>query len=212
MIRQHPAKYSESLMPVLARILSTRKRILDPMAGSGKVFELRNSLPDAQIFAGEIEPEWAIMSEAMVANALHMPWASGVFDAVVTSPTYGNRMADHHNARDGSRRITYTHVLGRKLHTDNSGAMQWGSEYRHFHRMVWAEVYRVLARRGIFVLNCKDHYRGGILQEVTKWHISAVEALGFRTRYHELVQCPGMRFGENHQSRVDYESVIVFLK
>ena len=55
-------------------------------------------------------------------------FSDATFDMVVTSPTYGNRMADHHNAKDGRRRITYTHNLGRTLTPGNSGAMQWGED------------------------------------------------------------------------------------
>jgi hypothetical protein len=60
------------------------------------------------------------------------------FDAICTSPTCGNRMADHHEARDISPRHTYRHVLGRPRTPGNSGALQWGDgiageEYRALH-------------------------------------------------------------------------------
>ena len=32
---------------------------------------------------------------------LELPWPENTFDAICTSPTYGNRMADHHDARGG---------------------------------------------------------------------------------------------------------------
>ena len=64
-----------------------------------------------------------------------MHYPDVTFDAICTSPTYGNRMADHHEARDGSPRDTYRHVLGRPLTPGNSGALHWGDgiageEYR----------------------------------------------------------------------------------
>ena len=111
-------------------------------------------------------------------------FGDATFDAICTSPTYGNRMADHHNARDASPRHTYRHVLGRPLTRGNSGALQWGDgiageEYRALHVAVWTECRRVLKPGGIFVLNVKDHIRGGVLQEVTKWHSVALLMLGF---------------------------------
>ena len=84
-------------------------------------------------------------SLTIVGNALALPmeWTN-CFDMVITSPTYGNRMADHHNARDGSKRLTYTHQLGRPLSETNSGRMHWGQDYKDFHVRAWSEVDRVL--------------------------------------------------------------------
>lgn len=49
----------------------------------------------------ELEPEWACQSERVeVGNALQLRWRANTFDFVFTSCTYGNRMADHHNAQE----------------------------------------------------------------------------------------------------------------
>jgi tRNA G10 N-methylase Trm11 len=95
----------------------------------------------------------------VVGDALALPFPDATFDAVVTSPTYGNRMADHHHARDGSLRYSYTHTLGRSLHPNNSGTLHWGAEYQRFHSLAWREVWRVVRPGGRFVLNIKDHVR-----------------------------------------------------
>jgi hypothetical protein len=107
-------------------------------------------------------------------------------------------------------RLTYTHKLGHALNPNNSGAMQWGTEYRAFHVAAWTEARRVLEPGGVFVLNIKDHIRGGVRRKVTDWHIEALEALGFVWTEHVKVDCPGMRYGQNGSARVDYESVIRF--
>jgi hypothetical protein len=88
--------------------------------------------------------------------------------------------------------------------------MQWGAEYRMFHVAAWTEARRVLEPGGVFVLNIKDHIRGGVRQHVTDWHIEALEGQGFRWTDHVKIDCPGMRFGRNGNARVDYESVIRF--
>jgi hypothetical protein len=211
----HPAKYTDILLTTFARMLRGRTRILDPFGGTGKVFLLAHWLPEARIEAVEIEPEWAAMHpKTTLGNALHLPWEAGSFDAVCTSPTYGNRMADGLRHPENWAReynyITYSQKLNRDLAADNSGAMQWGDAYRAFHVRAWTEARRVLVPGAAFVLNIKDHVRAGVRQHVTDWHSEALGALGFRLVEHKQLPCPGMRYGRNGQARIEYESVIAF--
>lgn len=210
---RHPARYTDVLLPVFAELLAGARRILDPFAGTGKAFALEPLLPGCVVEAVEIEPEWAATHpRTTLGNALNLPWPDGFFDAAVTSPTYGNRMADHHTARDDSRRNTYRHALGRPLHPANSGAMQWGDPYRTFHTAAWTELARVLCPGGRFVLNIKDHIRRGQRQPVTAWHCATLTHLGFTENEHRHVACPGQRFGANGGARIEYESVILFTR
>ena len=208
---RHPATYSAALLPVFAELLALYEcqTVLDPMAGTGKIHQLRQWLPNLHTVGIELEPEWATMHpDTQHGNALALPFGDGEFDAVCTSPTYGNRMADHHEARDGSTRHTYRHALGRPLHPDNSGAMPWGEPYRDFHIAAWTEARRVLQHGGLFLLNVKDFYRRGQLVEVTGWHVERLQALGFRLVEWRKVNCPGQRHGANGALRVDFENVI----
>ena len=203
----HPAKYTDALLLTMAKMLKGKRRILDPFGGTGKVFLLEAWLPDAQIEAVEIEPEWAAINPRTThGNALDLPWGDGYFDAVCTSPTYGNHMADQSIMATAKYRAN----LGRKLHPDNSGACSWGPQYRSLHIKAWTEARRVLQPGGAFVLNIKDHIRGGEVQHVTEWHVKTLCGLGFVEREHKRINTPSMRYGRNGDKRVEYESVILF--
>ena len=203
----HPAKYTDALLLTMAKMLKGKRRILDPFGGTGKVFLLEAWLPDAQIEAVEIEPEWAAINPRTThGNALDLPWGDGYFDAVCTSPTYGNHMADQSIMATAKYRAN----LGRKLHPDNSGACSWGPQYRSLHIAAWTEARRVLQVGGVFVLNIKNHIRGGVVQPVTEWHVDTLQALGFRMLQHERINTPSMRYGRNSDKRVEYESVVLF--
>jgi len=218
----HPAKYNDALIPIFARVLAEYgvQSVLDPMAGVGKIGKLREYGFLGQIVANEIEPEWAEQIsisypyvEVHVGDAAHMDWAAdGEFESIVVSPTYGNRMADHHEARDGSRRYTYRHTLGRPLHPANTGQLQWGEAYRKAHRRIWAECVRVLAPGGVFVLNVKDHIRRGRVMRVSEWHAEALQALGLVLVQRIQVPLMGTRNGENGHLRVGHEDVWVLQK
>jgi tRNA G10 N-methylase Trm11 len=203
----HPAKYTDALLLTMAQMLKGRRRIVDPFGGTGKVFLLEAWLPNAQIEAVEIEPEWAAINPRTThGNALDLPWPEGYFDAVCTSPTYGNHMADQSIMATAKYRAN----LGRKLHPDNSGACSWGPRYQSLHVTAWTEARRVLCDGGAFVLNIKDHIRGGEVQHVTEWHVKTLCGLGFIEREHKRINTPSMRYGRNGDKRVEYESVILF--
>lgn len=139
-----------------------------------------------------------------------------LWDAIVTSPAYGNRMADHHVAKDGSDRLTYRHRLGRELSDNNSGGMQWGDRYRKFHWRAWFRSWTLLKPGGLLVLNVKDHIRGGEVQRVSAWHRKCIETMGFETIDHSLIPTRGMGFGQHQQVndglKIDHENVYVFKK
>lgn len=208
-VPRHPAQYTAALLPIMARLLAGSRRILDPFGGVGGIFKLAAWLPGASFDAVEIQPKWAAADPRItVGSALALPWGAGAFDAVCTSPTYGNRMADDFAIKaDAGGRNTYTHAHGERLDPENSGILQWGPEYRAFHVKAWTEARRVLAPGGVFVLNCKDHIRGGVVQAVTDWHISALGDLGFYLIDTVQVACPGNRYGANSDLRLDTETV-----
>ena len=114
----HPARFNDRILEAADQLLGPRLGwILDPFAGTGRVHELRRS---GRFTIGvEIEPEWAAMHpRTIVGSALALPFGAETFDAIVTSPTYGNRMADHraqsadrsrepHCGREGSIRSAH---------------------------------------------------------------------------------------------------------
>jgi SAM-dependent methyltransferase len=209
-------------------------KVLDPFAGVGGVHALGrqgeqlgfaawwytdcDEDPDAIFGPGhdietvgvELEPEWArAHPRTIIGDATALPFGDACFDVVATSCTYGNRMADHHNARDGSTRITYTHKLGRPLTPGNSGAMQWGEPYRELHVRAWGEVRRVLRPDGLLLLNVSNHIRKGAEVPVVEWHAETLVGLGFIVKDDVLVPTARMRFGANGAARVGCEHIIV---
>lgn len=101
----HPAPYSASVLAVLELILQEeterqgrRLRVLDPFGGVGRIHLLEEH---ADTFSTEIQHRWAstVPGRSITANARHLPVATRSVDIIMTSPCYGNRMADTY---DGS--------------------------------------------------------------------------------------------------------------
>lgn len=204
----HPAKFSDRILQRLDDMIAehhpNKPLVLDPFAGVGKV----HLLTSARTIGVEIEPEWALQRPGtVVGNTLHLPFRTATFDGIVTSPVYGNRHSDHHDARDGSRRHSYTHTIGRKLHPDNSGTIQWGDDYRHFHDRAWAECLRVLRPDGFVMVNVSNHIRKGVEQPVTQWHLAWFLAHRCTFRELERIETPRLRDGANRDARVPHEHI-----
>ena len=205
---KHPATFSTAILDVIDELLGDAFIVFDPFAGVGGIHNLVGR--GRATYGAEIEREWAdAHPRTFCESALDLFWADNGFDAIATSPTYGNRMADTYDGRDGSTRATYRIALGRPLDEENSGGMQWGLAYRVFHLKAWVEAVRVLKPGGRFVLNCKDHIRGNERQRVTDWHVSVLEDLGLGVHDWRRVPSRGYGYGANATARVDAEDVVL---
>jgi SAM-dependent methyltransferase len=193
----HPAVYSAEILSAIETTLNhyySGPVVLDPFAGTGAIHSLRRFAT----IGVELEPEWAEMSSrTIVGDAASLPFANSVIDSIVTSPCNGNRMADHHNAKDGSYRRTYRHYLGRPLSPNSAGGMQWGHDYRELHIQAWGEAARVIRPGGLILLNIKDHRRAGKRIHASAWHAEIIRSLGFRLVSVRSVSTPEFRFGAN---------------
>lgn len=215
----HPARYSEPVLEAMRSFLPEDQYplVLDPFGGTGLIAKLRE--PDytdgvMEIVSGrlsvsvELEREWSGLTPegaaAVQANALALPFQCCTFDAIATSPCFGNRLADKHNAKDGSVRRSYTHDLGHSLHPDNAGGLQWGEEYKEFHRAAWREAVRVLKPGGRFVIDIKNHIRKGEVQHVLEWHDDFFTELGLRPAGGQQVGVRHLRQGANPERCPEY--------
>lgn len=242
-IPPHPAKWTPEILVEIAQLVmdeATRLerpvRVLDPFAGPG-LPDLRAACgDDAALVAGvELEPEWAATDrQTIVGDATALPddWTDA-FDLIVTSPCYGNRMADHHEARDDSSRITYRHKLGRMPTSGSAATMQWGPTYRELHARAWENARRVLRKGrfgtpgadgrervpgGLAVVNVSNHLRTRAVsgqrvqveQRVVEWHVNDWLVAGCTLEQVIKVATPRMGFGANGDARVDGERILVF--
>jgi len=203
----HPAKFSKAILAEIAKM--DLGFTLDPFSGVGS---LANVVGNCVCL--EIEPEWAMQTPgtAVIGNALKLPFRNSCFDSIMTSCVYGNRMSDHHNAKDTSKRNTYKHYLGRDPNPVSSAIMQYGMHYKWFHQQAWVESLRVLKPNCKFVLNISDHIRKGEVQPVTEWHIQTLIDLGMVLHEAMEIATPRLRHGSNYQSRVGYETLAVFTR
>lgn len=204
-------------MPVLASLVRQEQRrlgrpvrILDPFAGVGRVHRL--AVPDLVETVGiELEPEWAACHpDTICADSLaHMrdvtaPGQFRWYDLVVTSPCYGNRLADQHDAQDGSTRRSYRHDLGRPLSEGSSAGMQWGKAYWTFHAEAYRLIRGVLRQPdgddpgGLLLLNVSNFYRHKAEVPAVTWHRGACYGAGMvEDGAARFVETQRLTYGEN---------------
>lgn len=228
----HPAKFSD---PVIDRIgveiykhvewMGIKRRpirVLDPFAGVGRVHALARP-GEIETVGVEIEAPWAachrdtICADSIAWMRRYVNAGREPFDVVVTSPVYGNRMSDHHDARDSSERRSYTHDLrtgtgddGYTLAENNMGKVAWGPVYREFHIEAWRLVAAILKPDGLFVLNVSDFVRNGEVVHAAWWHWGAAMAAGCYEIGRWPVNTHRMRNGANRDARAESEMIYTF--
>ena len=68
---------------------------------------------------------------------------------------------------------------------------------------------RVTRPGGIVVINISNHIRRGVEEPVSEWWLGTMILMGLHFEKAIPIVTPRMRFGENHQARVDAEWAFV---
>lgn len=212
--KKHPAVMGVHLINACKKHLPFLGcRVLDPFAGIGTTAKF---LIDYDVVGVELEPEWANQSpKTICGDSLKIVPLIGKFDAIVTSPAYGNRMADDFEAKDNSKRITYRHTIGRKLTAGTTANLHFGhknGEYEKLHEKIWQVCVNALSDNGVFVLNCKDFIRNSKIIEVTNWHKNVIKGFGMQIVEENKIPSKGMCFGKHAEKRINHENIICFKK
>jgi hypothetical protein len=227
--KHHPAKFSASVLATMtdlfanwlgvypARYLPEPLKVLDPYAGVGWIHRLASL--QMVTFAAEIEHPWAVnhghAGRTVQADADRLPYRDGTFDAIATSAVYENRMRDHHDARDASARMTYTHQYRKlvgdvraSLHPHNMGAMS-DARYRATAQNHLAEFKRVTVGGGLLFLNMSNSIRDETETNTVEQWLNWLSLARCWIREVRPVSTSRLQYGANYDARVEHEVIIV---
>ena len=210
---RHPAKFSNELLPVIARYCYGD--IVDIMGGTGKVGLLKNynSLIKS-VCSNEIEEEWANQGAANGVDVVIVGDArfiSGKFDCIVTSPPYGNRMADNFKpSKPDSKRSFYAGDLGRTPSKGSTSCSHFGDKYTKEMADIYENVFKNV-EFDLFILNVSNFIRQFKEVDVIAWYKEFFLFRDFVLIAEEKVRTKRQKgVGTNTLLRVETESVLVF--
>lgn len=217
----HPAQFSDQLLAPIERMIEQfavdgQVDVVDPFAGPGiKLHDLCNRRSWG--FYGMDIEEWeGRVPGVEVGDATDDDCWRNLLEGldnpvIVTSPTYGNGLNDHHEPKEDSRRFTYRVALGEALHENNSG--RYGIRQG---RKAWHEYWRINSTAMIYplnegipvIVNVKAFIHDGEVVDLpSMWEVLLI-TLGYHIISHKVVETPGIRFGQNSEARTPGESII----
>lgn len=210
----HPAKFSKELLPVLAKY--AYGDILDPMGGTGKAGLLKSFNSNIKtVTINELEREWSEQAyendvdTVITGDAKNL---SGLYNCIVTSPPYGNRMADNFKAsKPDSMRKRYAGDLGRTPSKGSVCCKHFGRGYEE----AMVDIYDALIANVVFerfILNVSNFIRNFKEVDVVGFYKEYFSSKGFFSLvFEEKVKTRRSRgVGANTSLRVDAENILVF--
>lgn len=246
-LTKHPAKFSPEVIDVLRVLVRAESRrqqvprplVLDSFGGVGRIHQLDDI---AVTQAVELRPRWAAChARTRCGDATRLPhWWSRRFHVWATSPCYGNRLRDHHEARDtckncdgrgghengdGARpcavckgsgrsvRRSYAHDYGEPFtHANDAGVLRFGTAaYDRLHLRAYQQAHRCVVDGGGALLNVSAFVERKEMVDTVPWHRDAMRSVGWRYVRTVPVVTKRMTFGANRE-RAPHEVVLVFRK
>lgn len=209
----HPAKYSDSLLPVIAKYCYGD--IIDVMGGTGKAGLLKQYNPQIKsVTINELEREWAEQAvgngadKAIVGDAKEV---KGTWDCIVTSPPYGNRMADNFKAgKPDSMRRRYAGDLGRTPSEGSTCCLHFGRGYEELMKEI-VVAFTINIEHKRIVWNTSNFIRQFKEVDVLSFYKELFIDLGYILVAHEQVETKRQKgVGANTHLRVKYEDITVW--
>jgi hypothetical protein len=243
--RRFPAKYSEPILEQIALELRARLitagTVLDPYAGIGGIHALRELLPGIDTLGVEIEEPFAACHPDTLWGdsrelAKRIGDRAGTVTAVVTSPDYGNRLADQYlgspnekcrrcsgtgttmtagdcgdcggSGKAPSKRMGYAIALGRKCDPRSGARYQFGKKYRDLHLGILAAVCETIPAGTLLIYNVSSSIAEKGYRPVMEWWVTEIAR---RADIKALVpvETARLKFGANHDARVPAEHLII---
>lgn len=213
-IRPHPAKFSDVLLPHIKSLLPDNcVWITDPMAGVGKVTLLGDQY---KYQCNELESEWAkqIKGADEVTSIDAKDMILKPETTVVTSPPYGNRMADCFKTKNpGSMKGRYAGDLGRRLSKGSAASLPFGQRYKELMSVIYKELFLQMKSGQIFILNVSNFIRSNQEVNVIGFYMVLFASYGFTLDSFQSVVTPRDRGrGANAKNRVKHEVVMKWRK
>lgn len=218
--RPHYTRYNKDVIAAIEVRIGDSKMILDPMAGTmERLAVLEDPARGWHLVHGvEYEPEWVEgykHPRLVCGDARSLPFPNEHFDAIIVSPSYGNRDADRTGDWwDNVDRKTYAGALGRNVTAGSLCVPFEDPEYKIGHTLAWCEAVRVLKPYGLFVINLKNHIKQGQIVRVSQWHREVLrDLLRLREIDDTAIPTTGRLSGENYKVRAENaEKIYIYSK